>query len=77
MSKLLYEVNIKFKKMGEEQITKFINDSLKGVFLSSVDNDNVTLIWELPITEGIHEIEEVLYYLVDDANLGTWVCKTL
>lgn len=72
MSKFAY-VTIKMKeKMTNEEIRKFIEDNLIEILIEKVENNEVVLKWRLNEQEGVHAIEETMYYILDDNEIGDY-----
>lgn len=74
MESFIYEVTIKMsdKSLTNKQVSQFINEELMDVEITSINDCVVTLCWPIGETEGPHEIEEALYYVLDDGDLGTY-----
>lgn len=71
-TKLAY-VNIKFKDdMTESEIRQFIKDNLVDIQIVEIDKNKVKIEWGLSEQEGVHGIEETMYYLLNDNELGEY-----
>lgn len=72
MDKFAY-VTIKMKKeMTNEEIQEFIEDNLVDIVIEKIENNEVVLKWKLNEQEGVHGIEETMYYILQDNELGDY-----
>lgn len=71
----LYKVII---ELNEEGVKAGVMDSLaESPETIKVDDRTVTMIWSIPwVNEGVHEIENALFYTLDGDRYGTytWIC---
>ena len=71
MRKLAY-VTIKCKDKTNEELIKFIEDNLIDIEIEKVENGEALIGWPLNEQEGIHEIEETLYYVLEKNKIGDY-----
>lgn len=75
-----YEVTIRLNKeeVSLMDIPEFIRNSIgENVPVLKQDGHEVVIHWEVPENEGVHEIENELYYSLDDGRYGTYSCKVI
>lgn len=73
----LYKVTIEFNnELNEDDIIKIISSNFDEEDIMSRQSHKVKVIWMVPYEEGIHEIENALFYMLDDGKSGsyTWEC---
>lgn len=75
-------INLDKERFTEDDVSRFINESLLSPeddtsTLRLIDGHTVVLDWKVPCNEGSHEIENALYYLLNDDELGTYSYKCL
>ena len=71
-TKLAY-VNIEFKEdMTESEIRQFIEDNLVDIKVVEVGKNKVKIEWGLSEQEDVHGIEETMYYILEDNELGEY-----
>ena len=78
----VYRVTIQYNKALFETAEKFITvvmpvvrdggDILK---LESVEDNVIKVIWTVPDREGVHEIENALFYVLEDGQYGSYSCE--
>ena len=71
MKKIAY-VTIKCKDKTNEELIKFIEDNLVDIEIEKVENGEALIRWPLNEQEGIHEIEETLYYVLENNEIGDY-----
>lgn len=71
MKKIAY-VTIKCKDKTNEELIKFIEDNLVDIEIEKVKNGEALIRWPLNEQEGIHEIEETLYYVLENNEIGDY-----
>lgn len=71
MRKIAY-VTIKCKDKTNEELIKFIEDNLVDIEIEKVENGEALIRWPLNEQEGIHEIEETLYYVLENNKIGDY-----
>lgn len=71
MRKIAY-VTIKCKDKTNEELIKFIEDNLVDIEIKKVENGEALIGWPLNEQEGIHEIEETLYYVLENNKIGDY-----
>ena len=71
MRKIAY-VTIKCKDKTNEELIKFIEDNLVDIEIKKVENGEALIRWPLNEQEGIHEIEETLYYVLENNKIGDY-----
>jgi len=71
MRKIAY-VTIKCKDKTNEELIKFIEDNLVDIEIEKVENGEALIRWPLNEQEGIHEIEETLYYVLENNEIGDY-----
>lgn len=73
----LYKVTIKLNDAGVKagKMEEFLK--MRGSYQHN--DEIVTIIWEVPDYEGIHEVEIALFYDLNDGEYGTyyWECLRL
>lgn len=74
MTNFIYEVVVTMKdnNLTSNEIKAFIESELDGVDILRVEANKVILSWPVDEYEGSHEIEEALYYVLDDEEIGTY-----
>ena len=65
-------VIIKCKDKTKEELIKFIEDNLVDIEIKKVKNGEALIKWPLNEQEGIHEIEETLYYVLENNKIGDY-----
>lgn len=71
MKKIAY-VTVKCKDKTNEELIKFIEDNLVDIEIEKVENGEALIRWPLNEQEGIHEIEETLYYVLENNEIGDY-----
>jgi len=72
----LYEVEITFRDSGVcEEKAEEIRES--GLLVKEEKGNRVIVEWEVPENEGVHEIENALFYMLDGGNLGGFRYKKI
>lgn len=71
MKKIAY-VTIKCKNKTKEELINFIKDNLTDIEIKKVENGEALIRWPLNEQEGIHEIEETLYYVLENNKIGDY-----
>lgn len=71
MRKIAY-VTIKCKNKTKEELINFIKDNLTDIEIKKVENGEALIRWPLNEQEGIHEIEETLYYVLENNKIGDY-----
>lgn len=71
MKKIAY-VTIKCKNKTKEELINFIKDNLTDIEIKKVENGEALIRWPLNEQEGIHEIEETLYYVLENNKIGNY-----
>lgn len=71
MRKIAY-VTIKCKNKTKEELINFIKDNLIDIEIKKVENGEALIRWPLNEQEGIHEIEETLYYVLENNKIGDY-----
>lgn len=66
----LYRVEIELTKEGIE--AGVMDELLESNYLLSKRENGITLLWEVPINEGLYEIEIALFYILKDALYGSY-----
>lgn len=74
MANFIYEVVVimKNENLTANEVKSFIEDELEDVEIIHIEANVVILSWEVDEDEGSHEIEEALYYVLDDEEIGTY-----
>lgn len=75
METMVYVVKITFadKNIKENDVLNFINEKLDDIEVVNIKNNYVEIKWDMCAEEGgPHEIEETLYYILEDDTLGTY-----
>ena len=65
-------VIIKCKDKTNEELIKFIEDNLVDIEIKKVENGEALIKWPLNEQEGVHEIEETLYYVLENNKIGDY-----
>lgn len=62
------------QKQSDKEIKDFIENNLdmNDIKIDRIGNNEVQLQWKINSQDGIHGIEETLYYLLEDCQLGTF-----
>lgn len=71
MKKIAY-VTVKCKDKTNEELIKFIEDNLVDIEIEKVENGEALIRWPLNEQEGVHEIEETLYYVLENNEIGDY-----
>lgn len=71
MRKIAY-VTIKCRNKTKEELINFIKDNLLDIEIKKVENGEALIRWPLNEQEGIHEIEETLYYVLENNTIGDY-----
>jgi len=78
----VYRVTIQYNTALFENGEKFIDEVMPGVRdgedllkLESVDGDTIKTLWTVPEREGVHEIENELFYVLADGQYGSYSCE--
>lgn len=73
MEDIIYQVNITMNdnSLTNNQIREIIEEKLTDINIVNIENNVATLLWS--VNEGPNEIEEALYYVLDDKKLGNYV----
>lgn len=66
----LYRVEIELTKEGIE--AGVMDELLESNYLLSKRENGITLLWEVPINEGLYEIEIALFYILKDTLYGSY-----
>lgn len=61
-------------KMTKEKLLNFIEDNLINIEIKKVKDGEALIKWPLNEQDGIHQIEETLYYLLEEKRIGTYDC---
>lgn len=56
--------------LRNEEITDFINEALDDVAIIKVEGSQVVLSWDLGEQDDLHDIDEDLYYVLENEQLG-------
>jgi hypothetical protein len=69
-----YEVTITLndKELNNEKMQEFVVFNFSSTKIIDFKNNIVKLLWEVPYMEGGHEIDNALYYILDDSRLGLY-----
>lgn len=68
----------------KDEVDKFVAENFDykqthandaGIEIISVVGRQIELLWEVPINEGVHEIEIDMYYILEDDKYGTYRCE--
>lgn len=72
-----YEVSIKFnsENISKEEVAELVAENFSEEEVISLNGFTLKLSWEVHIDEGVYEIENELYYILDDGELGTYKIK--
>lgn len=75
----LYKVTIYFNKdvLTIEEVAEMIDHNFYKEDILSCDDYNVTVRWDLPPQEGIHEIENALFYILKNGKYGMYSCEDI
>lgn len=70
---ILYNVTIEFdKELSENDILGVVSANFYLEDILSRNEHELKVTWEVPDNEGIHEIENELYYILEDGKHGTY-----
>lgn len=82
----VYKVFIEFdeNEVETDAVQSFVDDNFSeemseeevGVKIINLIGHKLELLWKVPAREGVHEIENELFYILEDGKLGTysWEC---
>lgn len=74
----LYNVTIEFNnELSEDDILRIIGIDFDDEKIVSKENHKLKVIMGVPKDEGVHEIENGLFYMLDDGRYGTYTCECL
>lgn len=74
---LLYEVEITLNIKIVQETKEFLRENLDGYDVVNIDKNVATLHWRIDPLEGAHEIENLLYYVLEEGKLGTYTYKSI
>jgi|GEM_PF-3809838 len=73
MRKDVAYISIKLnEKMSEKKMKKFVEENMVDIEIVGVKEDEIKIKWELDKDKGISEIDEFMYHLLDNKELGCY-----
>lgn len=64
------------KKMSDEELKTFIDEYLCDIEVIQLGNNEVSFRYEISLIDDIEEVEILMYYLLDDGELGDYKYTT-